>query len=123
MRARAQPDDSDHVRLAVLEEVVRGMRSNLKLQAAEYSRRLGELNHAHEKQVQDQRTYVSEDKFNGYTAELAAFQAKVNEALARGDGRLGASTSARTNLVQVTSVLIALAAVVIASLTLVLHPS
>jgi hypothetical protein len=79
--------DSDHDKIVALEVRVNGMKENITLQAREYERRLGELNHAHEKQVQDQATYISEDKFAGYVAETALWQKQVSETLAELKGR------------------------------------
>lgn len=45
----------------------------LELQAKEYDRRLDSLNHAHEKAVQVQHTYVTQDKYEDkLTSEAAA---------------------------------------------------
>lgn len=54
---------SDAVKIAVIEERLRGMQIALDLQAAKYEDRLLALNHAHDKQVSDQATYLAKDSF------------------------------------------------------------
>lgn len=56
----------------------------LQLQAAEYSRRLTALNHAHEQAVEVQHTYVTQDKYEDKL--LAEEQARI-QALQRVDER------------------------------------
>lgn len=87
-------------RVAVLIERLRGAAAELKLQAVEYERRLGDLNHAHDKQVADQATYVSGDKYEG-------FQTEVRSALASLQGRASGLTSARTLFFEILSLIIA----------------
>lgn len=43
-----------------------------KLQAAEYSRRLDELNHAHERSVADRALFLSHDSFEQFRREYVA---------------------------------------------------
>jgi len=63
------------VRIARLEERVDGMRQALKLQAAEYSRRLDTLNHEAERIRQAQAVSVTAEKFDDYvTSQRAALQ-------------------------------------------------
>lgn len=61
-------------RLAILEERIARYDERRKDQALEYERRLSELNHAHEKQVADQATYVSLDKFEAVDARVQALE-------------------------------------------------
>lgn len=56
--------------LEVLEERVRAMQEALKLQAFEVERRLNELNHAHEKQVQYQSETVPREVFGNFKDEV-----------------------------------------------------
>lgn len=75
------------VRLAVLEERMAGVNVALALQAKEYERRLLDLNHAHEKQVEDQSTYVSLDKFEGFEDKVNEWQSRTQIAFATMGGR------------------------------------
>jgi len=92
--------ESVTVRLSVLEEQVKADRRALELQAKEISRRLDELNHAHEKQVKDQQTYVSADKFDGYVANQDSWRSKVDTTLALLEGKSGGVGLARAALNQ-----------------------
>jgi hypothetical protein len=75
------------VRVAVLEEHLRGMETALQLQHEEYQRRLDELNHAHEKQVQDQATYVERRLYDAGMTEWGKWREQTNAAVATWDGR------------------------------------
>jgi hypothetical protein len=101
-------------RLAVLEEQVRAMRRETKLQAREYQRRLNELNHAHEKQVADQAHYVSDDRFKGWQGEINTFRNDVSTRLAVLAGRDSGSHGARDLVMWGLMFLVALGAVVAA---------
>lgn len=50
-------------RIKRLEERIEAADRALALQAAEYERRLSSLNHAHEKAIEVQHTYVTQDKY------------------------------------------------------------
>lgn len=67
----------------------------------EYQRRLSELNHAHEKQVADQQTYVSDDKFRGWQGEVNAFKNETQEKLALLTGRSSGISSTQTLVFQI----------------------
>src|SRR3990167_2689653 len=54
----------DAVKIARLEEQVAGLREAVKLQAAEYERRLAELNHAAVRLAADKMQFVNVDVFN-----------------------------------------------------------
>lgn len=75
------------VRVSVLEERMRGRETALQLQGNEYERRLAELNHAHAKQVKDQATYISQDKFEGFLAETHVWRGKIDKTLDAMEGR------------------------------------
>ena len=73
-------------KVAVLEERLRSMDKALALQAHEYDRRLGELNHAHEQAVQVQHTYVSEEVHErDVAAARKAAQAVAQSAVDKAD--------------------------------------
>lgn len=103
---------STDVRLAVLEEKHKALRSEIKKQAKEYQRRLAELNHAHDKQVQDQQTYVSEDKFAGWQGEIGSWRNQVSKTLAELEGRSAGGGSARALFFQILPLLISILALV-----------
>jgi recombinational DNA repair ATPase RecF len=98
--------ESHSVRIAVLEQQLRDRDIQLALQAKEYERRLDELNHAHDKQVEDQRTYVSEDKFAGYASKMDTWRNDVSLALAQLQGQAGGKGSVGRIVVQVLTLLI-----------------
>ena len=100
------------VRIAVLEEKVAAQRQEIASQAKEYERRLTDLNHAHEKQVKDQQTYVSDDKFLGWQGEINTRLGVISGVLAELQGRSGGVNSARTIVFQIIPMLIALVAVI-----------
>jgi len=53
----------DKERLIVLEQQIIALDEARKLQAAEYERRLTDLNHSHNRALEVQATYVTEEKF------------------------------------------------------------
>lgn len=55
--------ESPEIRIARIEERIAGMEQALELQTAELARRLDTLNHAHEKAVEVQHTYVTAEKY------------------------------------------------------------
>lgn len=69
---------------ARIEAVADAVQTATKLQASEYERRLEALNHAHEKAIQVQHTYVTQDK---YEATLEAEKLARDIALTRIDER------------------------------------
>lgn len=104
---------SHSVRIAVIEERLSNNARELKRQAKEYERRLLDLNHAHDKQVADQQTYISEDKFAGYVSKIDEWQRSVSKTLSELEGRTGGVGSARTVLQQnVTLILLAVGVIV-----------
>jgi 3-deoxy-D-arabino-heptulosonate 7-phosphate (DAHP) synthase len=105
------PDMPAATKIAVLEERLHALRREIRDQAVEYQRRLAELNHAHEKQVEDQRTYVSLDRYEGWQGEINSFKADVLNKLATLEGRgLGVMT-ARGLVMQVLPMVIAALAI------------
>jgi len=69
------------IHLAVLDERICQMQKALKLQAVEYERRLMDLNHAHEKAIAVQHTYVTQDKYeDALKAEKEARDAALTHA-------------------------------------------
>jgi hypothetical protein len=105
-------DASSETKIAILEERIRGMRENTDKQALEYERRLTELNHAHEKQVRDQATYVSSDRYEGWQGEMNAWRADVNIKLSTAEGRSRGITVTQGFIFQILPLLIAIASIV-----------
>jgi hypothetical protein len=89
-------DETVDVRLARIDERMRAIAAALELQAREYERRLVDLNHAHEKQVSDQSTYVSDDAFQGFVKEIRAWQRSVDAQFAELKGGTTGVTKTRT---------------------------
>ncbi len=89
--------ENNDTRLAVIEERLRSMDSALRLQALEYDRRLGELNHAHEKSVEDRTTFVDvEIHDRDMTAMRDAVTALVDAADKKAEGLALALTEAKS---------------------------
>lgn len=103
--------DTDPVRIAVLEEQMTSMRREILVQATEYQRRLLELNHAHDKQVADQQTYVSSDRYEGWQGEINAWKVTVSNKLAELEGRNVSTRSALGIAMQVLPMIIAILAI------------
>ena len=111
----AESREQNHsARLAVLEEQVKALRAEIADKAVEYQRRLLELNHAHEKQVKDQSTYVSDDKFSGYVSKVDARLEKVDarleqitKTLSELEGRSGGKNSVQELILKILPLLIA----------------
>src|ERR1700691_3540245 len=104
-----EPTPHDYaVRIAVLEEKVAAQRREIIDQAKEYERRLTELNHAHDKQVRDQQTYVSGDQFRGWQGEMNSWRAQVSGDLSKLQGREGGSAGVRAIVLQIIPMIIAL---------------
>lgn len=106
--------DTDHDRLVILEESVKGMKENLLLQAHEYERRLTDLNHAHAKAIEERALTISTDKFDGYTDKVEAWQTSVNQTLAELKGRSAGGSAAGALVFQVLPILFAVAALAMA---------
>ncbi len=62
--------DSTEVHIAVLQTEVTNLKQSIKLQAAEYERRLGELNHAHQIATERNAEFVSREAFEQRDKEL-----------------------------------------------------
>ena len=89
---------------------MRGAEERLKIQAAEYERRLAELNHAHEKQVRDQQTYVSSEKFDGHVSKADDWQGVVDKQLAELAGRSKGITAVQAMVLSLIPIFLAIAA-------------
>lgn len=89
-------DESVEIRLARIEERLTAMSEALKLQAKEYERRLMDLNHAHDKQVADQATYVTGDTFHGFIKEMQALQRSVDSQFAELKGGVAGAAKTRS---------------------------
>ena len=93
---------------------MRSLRREIDKQAREYERRLSELNHAHDKQVADQATYVSGARYEGWQGEINSWRGQVSATLSELAGRTGMNTTFRGNMVQIVTIAIAVAALVMA---------
>jgi hypothetical protein len=100
------------VKIEVLAERVHAVAKALRLQAKEYSRRLEELNHAHDKQVQDQATYVSSERYDGTIKEWTTWRMSVERQLSELTGRERGIGMSRANLIQIILIAIGLAGIV-----------
>ena len=113
-------DDRDtlRVRISVLEERLRGLDRALQLQAAEYRRRLDELNHAHAQRVARDADYVLREKFDTFEKQERLWRDQVNETLAALQGRTTAVRSSKDDTRSLWAILIAVASVVAAFVAL-----
>jgi hypothetical protein len=100
-------------RVTVLEEQLKAMREAKELQAKEYERRLTDLNHAHERQVEDQATFVSADKFEGFQGEINQWRNTVTITLADLAGKSAGIGSARGLVVQVITIVISMVTIAV----------
>jgi len=120
MPLEQQPDDVKiavstariAVKIAVLEEKVFNLQVAIDKQAKEYERRLAELNHAHEKQVADQSTYVSGARYEGWQGEINSWRSDVSNKFAVIEGRSGGITSTRALILQVLPMIIAILSII-----------
>lgn len=101
------------IRQARLKEKLKGLETALRLQATENLRRLDELNHAHARQVETQRTYVSDDKFNGFVGEINQFRNSVSKTIAEFTGTERGMVSARALTMSVIALLIPIVALIV----------
>lgn len=106
------PNVSSDTKVAILEERLRALREGIDKQAKEYERRLTELNHAHEKQVQDQATFVSNDRYEGWQGEMNAWRGEMSRKMSLLEGRSGGVSSVQGVILQVLSMLIALGSII-----------
>lgn len=104
-------DASSDTKIAILEERLRSLREEIDKQAKEYERRLTELNHAYEKQVADQSTYVSGDRYEGWQGEMNAWKGEVQRKMTLIEGQRGGVSSVQALILQVLPMLIALASI------------
>jgi hypothetical protein len=95
-------------RVAVIEERLRGIDGATTHQFDETMRRLAELNHAHEKQVQDQATYIGREVFEGRMKELRIWQDEVRNTLSELAGRSTGKSSAGALVFQILPLLVSL---------------
>lgn len=67
-----------HVRIAVLETVIIGLREAISLQASEYERRLNELNHAHAQATADRNKFINSDLFYSKLDEIVKWRSELD---------------------------------------------
>jgi hypothetical protein len=76
--------ETDATKIAVLEEKIAGLQKAISLQAAEYERRLTELNHAHAQATTERRQFLQQDVFmtfkdanNNWQREMEVWRSRV----------------------------------------------
>lgn len=74
-------------RLTRLEEWYTGLSRALELQAAEYARRLEELNHEAKRMAERDRLFIPRETFDVFEKELLGWRYTVNQALSTTSGR------------------------------------
>jgi hypothetical protein len=67
------------VRIAVLETKLANADGARILQAKEYERRLGDLNHAHQQAMERNATFVSRELYDSGMREVMGFQMRLND--------------------------------------------
>ena len=70
----------------------------LRLQAAEYERRLNTLNHEHARAVEVQHTYVTQEKFDDFVSRYQSEKATTEHALTLAAGNKEGSKTSLKNL-------------------------
>ena len=115
-RRQAHADDCLHTRIAVLEERVRGQielreqdAKERERQAAEYARRLQELNHAHDQAVERNATFISREIFEAAFNQWDIWRRGVDKEMSEVRGKA-------TGYVAYTAVLLALASLALTTL-------
>jgi hypothetical protein len=114
---------NDGARLRALERQIAVLRARrisdreaLQLQAAEYQRRLSDLNHAHQRIVDIQSKSVTAEKFDDYQksqkAALDLALKAVDEAMDRAEARIGSLEQHRSKAVGAATVLVLFAGLV-----------
>ena len=71
-------EESAEIKIAVLESLLQGLRENIALQAKEYERRLTELNHAHQNQIDRNAQYVSREAWELKLSEQESWRREVD---------------------------------------------
>jgi hypothetical protein len=104
--------DDAAIKIAVLEEQILALRREISVQAIEYQRRLMELNHAHQKQVADQQTFVSSERYEGWQGEMNSWRGTVSNTLAILEGKSGGVTTTRGIIMQILPMVIAILSIV-----------
>jgi len=102
------------VRISVLDERVDNVVKAIELQAFEYGRRLDELNHAHSQQQSNQATYVSREVFENFVKDISTWREQTNVTLSSSDGRVAGTAASRIMIFQLITLVIGLAALVVA---------
>ncbi len=67
------------VKIAILETEVDNLREAIRLQAAEYERRLSELNHEHARAREDRNKFVTTDLFYSKQDELTKWRNELDQ--------------------------------------------
>jgi len=70
---------NDRLKIAVLETELRSMKDALRLQAIEYERRLQDLNHAHQQQVDRNAQYISREIWEAYLKEDNTWKRSIDQ--------------------------------------------
>jgi len=78
---------------ALLRAEAKGTEKALKLQAKEYSRRLNELNHAHEQRLEHDKEYINIEKFESFQSEFRQYKETTQTALTLATGMKGGQTN------------------------------
>lgn len=71
----------------VISDNIEGLNNATKLQAAEYARRLDELNHAHQQALEDRGQFVRKDSCAAIHALLQPWRKEVSDALSEMRGQ------------------------------------
>lgn len=103
-RCRKRADDCLQTRIAVLEERDRNRDRALALQAAEYERRLQDLNHAHARATEKNAEYLPREIFEASVKENLEWRRGV-------DNKLSSASGSRTAFLAVLSLVLALGSV------------
>ena len=100
-------------KVAVIEERLRGMEVALQLQAQKYEERLELLNHAHDKQVADQATYLEKSVYQANQKDLDTWKAGIDSRLTIIESRQSGAATFRDTSLNTILALISLAGTLI----------
>jgi hypothetical protein len=101
---------TDHDRIVILEERIESRDSALALQAAEYERRLQQLNGEQGRITNILKESIPREVFENYVKENLAWREKTDRALILIEGRAGGTGSAAGFFFQIVPLIISLVA-------------
>ena len=103
-----------YARICKLEEKHEASIQALKIQGAQYERRLSDLNHAARHREERDANFVSNDTYNGYKEGVESKFDKINESLAEIRGAAAGSGNVRHLIFETVTIIVAIVALYLA---------